>query len=109
VKRLILILVLSIIILFFVSCNWVILDNSLISNSTEGKLTTSWDIGDTENNGDDWLDIPDEAEIGDTFRGSSGQVYELQEENLASGEEEYYNSWGLDCSGIWVEIIMSNN
>jgi len=92
-----------------VSCNWIILDDSLISNSTEGKLTTSWDIGDTENNGDDWFEVPGEAQIGDRFTGSSGITYELQVENITSEEEEYYNSNGLDCSGIWVEVTMSNN
>ena len=99
-------LVLSIVI--FVGCNWIVLDDFLISNSTEEKLVsslaTSWDIGDTQNNGDDWLDIPEEAEIGDSFTGSSGVTYELQKENITSEEEAYYNSWGLDCSGVWVTL-----
>jgi len=105
-KRLTLILVLMLSIVFFaVGCSWIILDDS---NSTEEKLTsslaTSWDVDDTQNNGDDWLNIPDEAEIGDTFVGSSGITYVLQEENISNEEEAYYNSWGLDCSGVWVVI-----
>ena len=98
-KRLILILML-VSIVFFVGCSWIILDDSSIS---EVKLTTSWDVSNTTNHGDDWLDVPDEAEIGDTFTGSSGTTYELQEENLAPEEEKYYNSNGFDCSGVWVE------
>jgi len=70
----------------------------------DNELAESWDIGDTEDNGDDWLDIPDEAEIGDTFTGSSGTTYELEEENISSEEEEYYNDNGLDASGVWTEV-----
>lgn len=101
-KRLILILMLVLSVVIFVGCNWIILDGS--SEKLASSLATSWDIGDTQNNGDDWLDIPEKAEIGDSFTGSSGVTYKLQEENLAPGEEEYYNSWGLDCSGVWVVI-----
>jgi len=74
-------------------------------NGDDNGLATSYDVGDTANNGDDWLDIPDEAEIGDTFTGSSGTNYELQEENLAPGEEEYYNNIiGISADGVWVEV-----
>jgi|AntAceMinimDraft_18_1070375.scaffolds.fasta_scaffold238464_1 hypothetical protein len=106
-KRLILILMLVLSIVLLVSCSWIILDDSPIF---KGKLTTSWDVSAPADNGDDWLDVPDEAEIGDTFTGSSGITYKLEEENISNQEKEYYNSWDLDCSGVWVEIgTMSNN
>jgi len=46
---------------------------------------------------------PDDVNIGDTFTGPSGATYELEEENLTSEEEEYYNDNGLSADGVWVE------
>lgn len=104
------VLVLGIMLIMLMGCSWIILDDTSLSNVHEGELTTSWDVTATVDNGDDWLDVPDEAEIGDRFTGSSGAIYELEEENLSPEEEAYYNENGLSADGVWVEIgSMSNN
>ena len=84
-KRLTLILILMLSVVFFtVGCSWIILDDS---SASKGKLATSWDVSNTVNHGDDWLEVPDEAQIGDIFTGSSGTTYKLQVENITPEEE----------------------
>ncbi|MFA5392197.1 MAG: hypothetical protein WC306_00675 [Candidatus Paceibacterota bacterium] len=96
------ILILFVVIL--VIAGYVFYVNSVPLFSTfDGSLVKSWDVGDTEKNEDDWLDIPDEAEIGDKFTGSSGIIYILNEENISFEEEKYMSEIiGISCDGVWV-------
>jgi hypothetical protein len=86
------------ILLLTVGCSWIIIDKDNLASS----LIRSIDVSNIKSEDEMSDPDPDYVEIGDTWTGPSGTTYKLQEEDLAPGEEEYYNSWGLDCSGVWI-------
>jgi hypothetical protein len=77
--------------------------NAPIFSTQENSLVLAVAIGDTEFNGNDWIEIPETIEIGAIFTGSSGITYVLKEYEHEPGEKEYEEEViGITTVGIWV-------
>jgi len=78
-------------------------ENMPIFSTQDGSLVLAVAIGDTEFNGNDWVEIPDTIEIGAIFTGSSGITYVLKEYEHEPGEKEYEEKVvGITTIGIWI-------
>jgi len=97
VKKTILILfVVMIVIVCFVTGN--------TQNHGDDGLIEAEDVSYVKDEDQDLVPNPNDTAIGDTFVGSTGTTYKLQEENISDQEKKDLADLGFIASGVWVPV-----